>query len=70
VHGVYSYEAQRWIYVKEPFHPHLIHADGIEWHGQRYRSLSVVAREIQRVGTLAFLLFQYSRDNCPFEPRF
>ena len=25
---------------------HLIHADGIEWRGQRYRSLSVVAREI------------------------
>ena len=24
----------------------LIHADGIEWRGQRYRSLSVVAREI------------------------
>jgi Protein of unknown function (DUF2924) len=24
----------------------LIHADGIEWRGQRYRSLSVVARKI------------------------
>ena len=24
----------------------LIHADGIEWHGQHYRSLSVVARKI------------------------
>jgi Protein of unknown function (DUF2924) len=24
----------------------LIHADGIEWHGQRYRSLSLVARKI------------------------
>jgi hypothetical protein len=24
----------------------LIHADGIEWRGQRYGSLSVVAREI------------------------
>ena len=27
-------------------HTALIHADGIEWRGQRYRSLSVVAREI------------------------
>jgi len=27
-------------------HMVLIHADGIEWRGQRYRSLSVVAREI------------------------
>ena len=27
-------------------HTLLIHADGIEWRGQRYRSLSVVAREI------------------------
>jgi Protein of unknown function (DUF2924) len=27
-------------------HTVLIHADGIEWRGQRYRSLSVVAREI------------------------
>ena len=27
-------------------HTALIHADGIEWHGQRYRSLSVVARKI------------------------
>jgi hypothetical protein len=26
----------------------LIHADGIEWRGQRYRSLSVVARKITR----------------------
>jgi hypothetical protein len=24
----------------------LVHADGVEWRGQRYRSLSVVAREI------------------------
>lgn len=24
----------------------LVHADGVEWHGKRYRSLSVVAREI------------------------
>src|ERR1700732_4931198 len=27
-------------------HTVLIHADGIEWRGQRYRSLSVVARKI------------------------
>ena len=27
-------------------HTALIHADGIEWRGQRYHSLSVVAREI------------------------
>ena len=27
-------------------HMVLIHADGIEWRGQRYRSLSLVAREI------------------------
>lgn len=27
-------------------HTVLVHADGIEWRGQRYRSLSVVAREI------------------------
>ena len=24
----------------------LVHADGVEWRGKRYRSLSVVAREI------------------------
>jgi Protein of unknown function (DUF2924) len=28
------------------FHMVLIHADGIDWRGQRYRSLSVVARKI------------------------
>src|ERR1700676_2749392 len=27
-------------------HTVLIHADGIEWRGQRYRSLSLVARKI------------------------
>jgi hypothetical protein len=27
-------------------HTALIHADGIEWRGQRYRSLSGIAREI------------------------
>lgn len=27
-------------------HTVLIHADGVEWRGKRYRSLSVVAREI------------------------
>jgi Protein of unknown function (DUF2924) len=27
-------------------HTALIHADGIEWRGQRFRSLSVVARKI------------------------
>ena len=35
--------------VRESFgvtHLVLIHADGIEWRGQRYRSLSVVARKI------------------------
>src|SRR3984893_1482109 len=29
-------------------HTVLIHADGVEWRGQRYRSLSVVARKITR----------------------
>ena len=27
-------------------HTILVHADGVEWRGKRYRSLSVVAREI------------------------
>lgn len=27
-------------------HTVLVHADGVEWRGQRYRSLSIVAREI------------------------
>lgn len=27
-------------------HTVLVYADGVEWHGKRYRSLSVVAREI------------------------
>jgi hypothetical protein len=27
-------------------HSVLVHADGIEWRGKRYRSLSIVAREI------------------------
>lgn len=27
-------------------HSVLVHADGVEWRGQKYRSLSVVAREI------------------------
>ncbi|MGE0516354.1 MAG: DUF2924 domain-containing protein [Hyphomicrobiaceae bacterium] len=27
-------------------HTVLVHSDGVEWRGQRYRSLSVVAREI------------------------
>ncbi len=27
-------------------HTVLVHADGVEWHDRRYRSLSVVAREI------------------------
>jgi hypothetical protein len=27
-------------------HTVLVHADGVEWRGKRYRSLSVVAREI------------------------
>jgi hypothetical protein len=27
-------------------HSILVHADGVEWRGQRYKSLSVVAREI------------------------
>jgi Protein of unknown function (DUF2924) len=30
-------------------HTLLIHADGIEWHGQRYPSLSVIARKITGV---------------------
>jgi hypothetical protein len=29
-------------------HTVLVHADGVEWRGKRYRSLSVVAREITR----------------------
>ena len=31
---------------REVTHTVLIHADGIEWRGQRYRSLSLVARKI------------------------
>src|ERR1700693_6074329 len=27
-------------------HAVLVHADGFEWHGRRYRSLTIVAREI------------------------
>ena len=27
-------------------HTVLVHADGFEWHGKRYRSLTIVAREI------------------------
>lgn len=27
-------------------HTVLVHADGVEWHGKRYRSLSMIAREI------------------------
>ncbi len=27
-------------------HTVLVHADGFEWHGRRYRSLTIVAREI------------------------
>ena len=27
-------------------HTVLVHADGVEWRGKRYRSLSIVAREI------------------------
>jgi len=27
-------------------HTVLVHSDGVEWHGKRYRSLSVVARQI------------------------
>src|ERR1700732_3974853 len=34
---------------REVTHTVLIHVDGIEWRGQRYRSLSVVAREITGV---------------------
>src|ERR1700704_4946136 len=32
--------------ARGPTHMVLIHADGIEWRGQRYRSLSLVARKI------------------------
>ena len=27
-------------------HTVLVHADGVEWNGRRYRSLTVIAREI------------------------
>jgi hypothetical protein len=47
-------------------HTVLIHADGIEWCGQRYRSLSVVAREITSArwsGPRFFGLRQRPRDS-------
>jgi hypothetical protein len=47
-------------------HTALIHADGIEWRGQRYRSLSVVARKITGArwsGPRFFGLRQRSRDS-------
>jgi hypothetical protein len=48
-------------------HMVLIHADGIEWRGQRYRSLSVVAREITGArwsGLRFFGLRQRQLDSC------
>ncbi len=47
-------------------HTALIHADGIEWRGQRYRSLSVVARKITGArwsGPRFFGLRQRSMDS-------
>jgi hypothetical protein len=47
-------------------HTALIHADGIEWRGQRYRSLSVVARKITCArwpGPRFFGLRQRPRDS-------
>ncbi|MGB8898629.1 MAG: DUF2924 domain-containing protein [Methylocella sp.] len=44
----------------------LIHADGIEWRGQRYRSLSVVVRKITGArwsGPRFFGLRQRPRDS-------
>ena len=48
-------------------HMVLIHADGIEWRGQRYHSLSVVAREITGArwsGPRFFGLRQRQLDSC------
>src|SRR6202047_1884070 len=48
-------------------HTVLIHADGIEWRGQRYRSLSVVARKITGArwsGPRFFGLRQRQLDSC------
>ena len=47
-------------------HTALIHADGIEWRGQRYRSLSLVARKISGArwsGPRFFGLRQRPRDS-------
>ena len=47
-------------------HTALIHADGIEWRGQRYRSLSLVARKITGArwsGPRFFGLRQRPRDS-------
>src|SRR6202045_4771227 len=47
-------------------HMVLIHADGIEWRGQRYRSLSLVARKITGArwsGPRFFGLRQRPRDS-------
>jgi hypothetical protein len=47
-------------------HMVLIHADGIEWRGQRYRSLSLVARKITGArwsGPRFFDLRQRPRDS-------
>jgi hypothetical protein len=47
-------------------HMVLIHADGIDWRGQRYHSLSVVAREItgaRWLGPRFFGLRQRPRDS-------
>ena len=47
-------------------HTALIHADGIEWRGQRYHSLSVVARKITGArwsGPRFFGLRRRSRDS-------
>jgi hypothetical protein len=47
-------------------HTALIHADGIEWRGQRYRSLSVVARKITgaRWSGPRFFALRRQLDSC------
>ena len=49
-------------------HTVLVHADGFEWNGRRYRSLTIVAREITGAhwsGPRFFGLRKYA--GCPFE---
>ena len=49
-------------------HTVLVHADGVEWRGERYRSLTVVAREITGVHWSGPRFFGLrKRASVPFE---